>query len=291
MSKAIAAALAVLILVGGGIGAYFYFENDDDDSDSGSFSKEVDATCKYETFPDRPFHSFNTCGDRKVIALTFDDGPDLIKTPNVLRELKKAGVRATFFVSPANGGAPTPGQCSMIHSILTEGHSIQSHSWDHQNFMNMTNDEAACNLKKNVDWIEECAGDQKDKLSLTQFRPPFGDLAKSPSTQPQFMSTLGYTLAGWNIDSEDSKPNGGSASKAYSTIVQKYHEELAGDSLIVLMHDKHYSSSGTEGLVGLLVNFFKNENYQFVTTEECFNGCSEYGRICEKPYWPRWHEL
>lgn len=76
--------------------------------------------------------------------------------------------------------------------ILKDGHSVQSHSWNHVSFLNLTDWEVKENLAKNRAWIEKCAGDQRSKLSLTQFRPPYGNL---DYVRAQFISNeLDYTI-------------------------------------------------------------------------------------------------
>lgn len=64
---------------------------------------------------------------RKVVALTFDDGPDPMATPALLRLLQRHGLSVTFFVS-GHRVAQYPG---LIESILNHGHSIGNHSYRH----------------------------------------------------------------------------------------------------------------------------------------------------------------
>jgi peptidoglycan/xylan/chitin deacetylase (PgdA/CDA1 family) len=56
---------------------------------------------KYLTFPS-PYIINRYGGGGKKLALTFDDGPDIQWTPQILDELKKANVKATFFVIGEN---------------------------------------------------------------------------------------------------------------------------------------------------------------------------------------------
>jgi peptidoglycan/xylan/chitin deacetylase (PgdA/CDA1 family) len=65
--------------------------------------------------------------DRRHIALTFDDGPDLTSTPSFLRLLDELGVTATFFVlgrHVADGG--------LLREVAAAGHGIGVHGWDHR---------------------------------------------------------------------------------------------------------------------------------------------------------------
>jgi peptidoglycan-N-acetylglucosamine deacetylase len=65
-------------------------------------------------------------GDQpRKIALTFDDGPDPDTTPQILDALRVAGVRATFFVTGANGEVNTP----LLQREIAEGHEIGNHTF------------------------------------------------------------------------------------------------------------------------------------------------------------------
>jgi peptidoglycan/xylan/chitin deacetylase (PgdA/CDA1 family) len=66
----------------------------------------------------------------RIIALTFDDGPDPVVTPQVLDVLKRYGVRATFFVV----GVKAVRQAKLVRREAREGHVVGNHSWDHPDF-------------------------------------------------------------------------------------------------------------------------------------------------------------
>ncbi|MBI5581973.1 MAG: polysaccharide deacetylase family protein [Deltaproteobacteria bacterium] len=67
-----------------------------------------------------------TCG-RKAVALTFDDGPDPLTTPELLRLLKKHGVSGTFFVT----GHRVVRYPQLTRDIIAQGHSVANHSFHH----------------------------------------------------------------------------------------------------------------------------------------------------------------
>lgn len=69
--------------------------------------------------------------DKKAVALTFDDGPDPMSTPSVLRLLARHQVKATFFVTGEHAAAHP----ELIKEILQEGHSIGNHSYSHDNLV------------------------------------------------------------------------------------------------------------------------------------------------------------
>lgn len=66
-------------------------------------------------------------GPEKIVALTFDDGPDKVYTPQVLDILREKGVRATFFLI----GSRVDEDADVAKRIAEEGHSIGNHSYSH----------------------------------------------------------------------------------------------------------------------------------------------------------------
>ncbi|MCL6548667.1 MAG: polysaccharide deacetylase family protein, partial [Alicyclobacillus sp.] len=64
---------------------------------------------------------------QKVVALTFDDGPDAKYTPRVLDALREGGVRATFFVIAEKAER----QPDIVRRMLAEGHDVQVHGYRH----------------------------------------------------------------------------------------------------------------------------------------------------------------
>jgi peptidoglycan-N-acetylglucosamine deacetylase len=73
-----------------------------------------------------PVISRGTCG-RRAVALTFDDGPDPLTTPELLRLLKKHRTTATFFVT----GHRVVRYPQLIKEIIAQGHGVANHSFHH----------------------------------------------------------------------------------------------------------------------------------------------------------------
>jgi peptidoglycan/xylan/chitin deacetylase (PgdA/CDA1 family) len=73
-----------------------------------------------------PVISRGTCS-RKAVALTFDDGPDPLTTPELLRLLKKHRVSGTFFVT----GHRIVRYPQLTKEIIAQGHSLANHSFHH----------------------------------------------------------------------------------------------------------------------------------------------------------------
>jgi len=66
-------------------------------------------------------------GDRPLVALTFDDGPDPEGTPRVLEALARHGAQATFFVI----GARAARHPELLRELARRGHQVENHSYHH----------------------------------------------------------------------------------------------------------------------------------------------------------------
>ena len=64
----------------------------------------------------------------RVVALTFDDGPNEVTTPRVLDVLKRYGVQATFFVV----GQSAEQYPEIVQRIVSEGHTVANHTYSHK---------------------------------------------------------------------------------------------------------------------------------------------------------------
>lgn len=77
----------------------------------------------------------NTLPEKGTVALTFDDGPSPIYTPEILAILKKYHIKATFFVVGANAKKYP----DMIKAIYADGHHIDSHTYTHPMLTKLSN--------------------------------------------------------------------------------------------------------------------------------------------------------
>ena len=130
--------------------------------------------------------------EEKIVAITFDDGPDPIQTPKVLQVLKEQQIPACFFCI----GHKVQENEELIRQIINEGHLIGNHSFTHTNHFPLY---SLSRMKKDLQACQfalERVTSQKIKL----FRPPFG--VTNP-TIAKAVRILGYTPVGWNIRTLD----------------------------------------------------------------------------------------
>ncbi|GAA3119899.1 hypothetical protein GCM10017687_36900 [Streptomyces echinatus] len=71
------------------------------------------------------FPGFAGTGGRRHIALTFDDGPDPVSTPDFLDALDELGARATFFVV----GERAVRHPAVVRETVRRGHELGVHGW------------------------------------------------------------------------------------------------------------------------------------------------------------------
>jgi peptidoglycan/xylan/chitin deacetylase (PgdA/CDA1 family) len=126
----------------------------------------------------------------KRIALTFDDGPDLM-TPQLLERLDDLGVPATFFVNGEHADAHP----QLIREYLRRGHQVANHGYDHTRFSRLSRRA----LLDQIQRTERSIGG--GQVSGTPWvRPPHG------AVDPLSLLTLrtaGYLVAMWSVDSMD----------------------------------------------------------------------------------------
>ena len=111
-----------------------------------------------------PIISRGTSGKRAV-ALTFDDGPDPLSTPQLLRLLLKHKAKATFFVT----GKKAVEHPELIKEIIRHGHSIGNHSYIHNNLVMF---KSCKSIAKEIESVQNVLSDF-GVLPLA-FRPPVG---------------------------------------------------------------------------------------------------------------------
>jgi len=125
----------------------------------------------------------------KRVALTFDDGPDLM-TERYLDVLDDLGVPATFFLI----GARAANHPDLVREYLRRGHQIAGHGFDHMRFNRLSRRALLEQCAK----TDEALGGQLNGRPWV--RPPHGTL---DATSLVNLVASGYTVAMWSLDSRD----------------------------------------------------------------------------------------
>ncbi|MBN2910130.1 polysaccharide deacetylase family protein [Polycladomyces sp. WAk] len=198
-----------------------------------------------------PLIFFKGSGGKKVVALTFDDGPDTYYTNQVLNILKKEGVHATFFVTGKNAQAHP----EMIRRILQEGHVLGNHSWNHPDLTRLTQSQAVAQIERTNTVIFKLTG-----MRMRLFRPPYGKLNDQLK---QRFHQMGYTIVNWSVDTRDWA--GTPVAK-----IMRYVQHQTGPGGIILQH-----SAGAPGhldntikALPRIIKYLKSHGYEIVTIPE-----------------------
>jgi peptidoglycan/xylan/chitin deacetylase (PgdA/CDA1 family) len=183
----------------------------------------------------------------KVIALSFDDGPNREYTPRVLSILARHNAQATFFVIGKN----IQGNESVLKQIDADGHSIGNHSYTHAFFMDFKSLQGFKNeLNQTAGSVFKIIG-KRMKL----FRPPYG------VTTPNLVKAsnlLNYSIIGWTIRSFDTTGD-------TAQIITRRVQTQIKPGAIILFHD---TSDKTIQVLKQTLNFAKENGYKIVTVEQ-----------------------
>ena len=183
-----------------------------------------------------------------LIALTFDDGPNTVITPQVLDLLQEHGIVATFFLIAQN---ITPESAGVVRRAQAMGCDIENHSVTHGFMDKMTAEEIRGEVQACTDRITEITG-RAPKF----FRPPFIAVNRTlyDSVDLTFICGIGC---------EDWVPAVSAQERAERVLAN------AADGQIVLLHDMQGNVNTVEALKTIIPEL-KKRGYEFVTVEQLF---------------------
>ena len=181
--------------------------------------------------------------EKKRIALTFDDGPHPIYTPQMLELLKEEQVPATFFLLGENVEL----YGDVVKEIAKEGHLIGNHTYHHVQITSLSLEEACKEIQETSDLIEELTGTGTEYV-----RPPFG------TWNEELEERLNLIPVMWSIDTKDW------TTQNVDWIVRETVKH-AEDHDIILMHDSYQS---TVDAVKRVIEQLEAEGFEFVTVDE-----------------------
>lgn len=180
---------------------------------------------------------------RKVVALTFDDGPHPTNTPRLLNILDEKGVKATFFIL----GERADEYPNIVKQTHAKGHEVENHSYSHPDLSGASLAVLDKEVERTNKIIENLTGRRPVYL-----RPPYGSYNK------QVSSNISNQIALWSVDTLDWKSRNAVA-------VQESALSQVRNGSVILMHDIH---STTVDAVGPLIDSLKAQGYTFVRLDE-----------------------
>jgi peptidoglycan/xylan/chitin deacetylase (PgdA/CDA1 family) len=194
--------------------------------------------------------------NEKVVALTFDDGPSAVWTPQILDALKAVNVKATFFML----GMHVQQYPEIARRVAEEGHEIGNHTYDHHGLFYYKPQELNREVKDTEKVILSVTG-----IKTKYFRPP---KAWITAKERKYLNSLGYTTVLWSLNSKDWV-------NFDDRYIVKYilHHVQPGD--IILFHDSGgvFKTEGgnrkeTVNTIPRLVQKLRERGYRFVTISQ-----------------------
>ena len=188
------------------------------------------------------------------LAITFDDGPDPVYTPQILDILAKERVPATFFIIGVNGEMHP----ELLRREVAEGHEIGSHTFTHPNIAAVSPTQFQLELSATQRLLSSVVGRQ-----TLLFRPPYAVDAE-PETPDQVRpieraSREGYLTVGMQIDPDDWMRPG------VDEIVRRTVEGAErGDGNVILLHDAGGDRSETVQALPRIITALREHGFQFV---------------------------
>ena len=192
------------------------------------------------------------CGSqtgRRLVALTFDDGPHPVYTPKILDILKSEGIQATFFAVGENVEAYP----ELAGRIVREGHELGNHTFHHNHMAKMSFEDLTKDINLCNDAIERVTGERP-----RYFRPPEGKFSRD---MLQCIKELGYKTVFWSFAYADWDNNKQpDPQKAMQCVMDNIH-----NGAVLLLHP---TSATNAEILPRIIAELKAQGYRFGTLEE-----------------------
>lgn len=193
---------------------------------------------------DRPLHYIDD--GPMAIALTIDDGPSAVYTPQVLRLLHKYGVTATFCMV----GARVTAHPGIAREVADAGHAIVNHTWTHARLSALTPAAVGDQMSRASDAIHNVTGRRPG-----MFRAPYG--AWSPSVL-KLCEQMQLAPLDWSVDPQDW------ANPGVNAIVTTIMRDTRSGS-IILEHDGGRHRSETVAALNIVLPRLLAAGFRFRT--------------------------
>ena len=184
-----------------------------------------------------------TDGKKKLVALTFDDGPGPF-TMRVAQVLVSKEAPATFFLI----GRQISTRESIVNQLHADGFELEDHTWDHVNLKALS----LPNLQFEMESTAKAIGGVK------YVRPPSGLFNQLVITTAH---ALGLKIALWNVDTLDWKDR--NAAHILARV-----EAAVRPGAIILMHDAGGDRSQTLAVLPQVIDWLRSHGYTLVTVDE-----------------------
>jgi peptidoglycan/xylan/chitin deacetylase (PgdA/CDA1 family) len=191
---------------------------------------------------------------QKVVALTYDDGPNPPYTNEIVDYLYHEHVPATFFVV----GMAVQAHPDVVRLEVSDGDAIGNHTWDHAHLVLLRPSHIQRELDLTETEIQHVTG-----IHTTLFRPPFGarDFAVI-----RIARQMGFQVIMWSV------PLPGDWRQPPPRVIADRVLRYVRPGSIIVLHDGNRGREGdrqnTVDATKLIVAQLKSEGYRFVTIPE-----------------------
>jgi peptidoglycan/xylan/chitin deacetylase (PgdA/CDA1 family) len=190
----------------------------------------------------------------RLLALTYDDGPNDPYTWRMIEVLERHGVKATFFLI----GQYVQRKPEIAHALVAAGHAIGSHTWSHPNLIFEQVTELRRQLVQTRQAILDATG-----VETKIFRPPFG--GRRPATL-RTVRAFGLQTVMWNVTCYDWK------AKSAEEIAAHAERQIHGGD-VILLHDGSHVRMGADRSRSVeasdrILSRYLGEGFEFVTIPE-----------------------
>ena len=179
--------------------------------------------------------------NKKVIYLTFDDGPTEELTHWILKTLDEFGVKATFSCI-GNNAEKHP---EIVDEIRQNGHSVGIHGYEHRRGLYKEGDAYFSDIERS-----------KNIIKSNLFRPPHGNITPS---QAKKLKNLGYNVVLWDVITRDYNPS--LSEEKVLDIAKKYTR----NGSIVVFHDSRKAFKNMKYAFPKAVKYWLDNGYTFET--------------------------
>ena len=186
--------------------------------------------------------------DKKIIALTFDDGPSDTTSMKVLSKLKEYGVPGSFFLIGQN---ITPEREYIVKEELAYGCDIGNHSLTHSDMTTLDAETIRAEIEETSRRIIAITGKEPEF-----FRPPFILFNNT------MFENIPYIFIG-GLPCNDWEPEVTAEERARKVL------DGARDNMLVLLHDSEGNDNTVDAL-DIIIPELKNRGFEFVTLTELF---------------------
>jgi peptidoglycan/xylan/chitin deacetylase (PgdA/CDA1 family) len=187
----------------------------------------------------------------KIVALTFDDGPTVKGTSEILKVLDEMQVKATFFLI----GGELEQNLAEGRKIVAAGHEVGNHSYSHTRMLLVSPSFVREEVEK-TDRLIRASGYDK----AIHFRPPY---CKKLFALPLYLSQTNRKTITWDVEPDSNPKIAADARK----IVEETRASVRPGS-IILLHAMYPNRQPSLQAIRGIIETLKQEGYRLTTVSE-----------------------